>query len=59
MNKLLLNLPTGISAYRLPLTLLAAVCAFAISGCDNPKPTERNATVFDLVTTDDANEARR
>ena len=59
MNKSLLNLPdvASISFLRIPMTMLAAaVCAFAISGCDNPKPIERNATKFDLVSTDDANE---
>ena len=50
MNKSLLNLSdvTSASALRLPMTVLAVVCAFVISGCDSPKPIERNATEFDL-----------
>lgn len=58
MNKSLLNLPIVASTAprRLTMTMLAAaLCAFAISGCDSPKPIDRQATEFDLVTTDDAN----
>lgn len=59
MNKSLFNLASAASSTsrRMTLTVLAtAVCALALSGCDSPKPVERNATKYDLVTTDDANE---
>lgn len=42
---------------RITMTLLAlAVFAVGLSGCSKPEPTERNATQFDLILTDDANE---
>jgi len=56
VNKSLFNLPVVASTTPRRLTMLTAVvCALAISGCDSPKPIERQATEFDLVTTDDAN----
>ncbi len=59
MNKSLFNLAsvTSSTSRRMTLTVLAtAVYALALSGCDSPKPVERNATKYELVTTDDANE---
>ena len=59
MNKLPLNQPVVVSHYfrRLTLGILAAaVCVTAMSGCSKPKPIDRQATEFDLVTADDANE---
>ncbi len=42
---------------RITMTLLAlAVFAVGLSGCSKPEPAERNATQFDLILTDDANE---
>jgi len=59
VNKSLFNLAsvTSSTSRRMTLTVLAtAVYALALSGCDSPKPVERNATKYELVTTDDANE---
>lgn len=58
MNKSLFNLPVVASSTprRLRLAMFAAAaCAFALSGCDSPKPIDRQASEFDLITTDDAN----
>lgn len=59
MNKSLLKLPVvaSITTLRTPLAMLtAAVFVTGISGCSDPEPVDRNATEFNLVTTDDANE---
>lgn len=42
---------------RITMMLLAlAVFTVGLSGCSEPEPAERNATQFDLILTDDANE---
>lgn len=58
MNKTSLNVPVVASPVRLrpPLVVLAvAIYAAGLSGCSDPQPVDRNATTYDLVTTDDAN----
>ena len=59
MNKSPVNLPAVaiLKTRHVPMAMLAAItCAIGISGCSDPEPIERNATQFDLVTADDANE---
>lgn len=59
MNKSLLNRPIVASTTTLRISaamLTAAVFATGISGCSDPDPVERNASEFNLVTADDANE---
>ncbi|MGP9635880.1 c-type cytochrome [Psychrobacter sp. FME5] len=59
MKKSPLNLPIVASNTPRRLTmavLTATVCAIGISGCSKPEPVEHNASEFDLVTADDANE---
>lgn len=59
MNKSPFNLPfdTSVTPLCKPLAVLATtVFAIGISGCSKPEPVDRNATEFNLITTDDANE---
>jgi len=51
-----LSVITSLINCRIPLTVIAAVCAIGISGCSRPEPVDRKAAEFNLVTADDANE---